>query len=637
MCNETRSETDASRDFGPFELIAKTNIRGIHKHILQQDKEIYDPGRDWENNVPDGYQEKRPGSYPMGMVASRREIWSAEASQGWCGWPYSSLGWPFALHSWEGERMACSFTNFAGGKVPAEISITNLDSGAVEIANVQGTVEGAKRFRQDQLARDLDGYRPFFWRGAGSFDDLVFVIGLSNKPYTDEKAKGFVASDVKAMVRIFVIDTRSRQYKGYSDFDTDNARSFFSMTDQNGQTAFYGYLGSDGYIGSKTHKHKRKSMVVRWVGSREKPAEGGNLDNGWSLVSDEALNDYGSSGANTVFRDAENRDRVAITTWTHPHYVEDPQSYKGNVLLVSDAYPTGGWTEQQPFEFKQVFDIAQYEPGLPEAAGSKLDAVGVADGHLYFGTYHQGFSAAFDYFQVAYPELYASEFENNRKNRQELMKNTWRGISIFRFKLSDLDRIISGDKDVSLLYGYEAMTLWDQKEQQFVEIKNGLNQKPLYGSAGLGYEGNIYSWVMFGYRGKMFFGSWDVLAGTVELLDGTADFSGQDNTLTGGTIAPVVENWEQLRDESDTKMIRDYIASRTTSDRVASGANLFVFDDSDSPARPLTINGFGNQCNNGVRYAVEADSELYFATSSWCNLTSDAGIELLKYLPEKDE
>ena len=95
MCNETRNETDASRDFGPFELIAKTNIRGIHKHILQQDKEVYDPGRNWENNVPDGYQEKRPGSYPMGMVASRREIWSAEASQGWCGWPYSSLGRPF--------------------------------------------------------------------------------------------------------------------------------------------------------------------------------------------------------------------------------------------------------------------------------------------------------------------------------------------------------------------------------------------------------------------------------------------------------------------------------------------------------------------------------------------------------------
>ena len=633
MCNET----DPKRELGPFELVAKTNVRGIHKHILEQDKEIYDAGREWENNIPPGYKEKRPGSYPMGMAAIGREIWSAEASQGWCGWPYSSLGWPFALQTWEGEKMACSFTNFVGGKVPAELSITNLDSGVIEFASAESAVQGAEQFRADQLARDLKGYRPFFWRGAGSFDDLVFVIGLSNKPYANKKARGFVASEVKALVRVFVIDTKSRQYKGFSDFDTDNARSFFSMTDENGEAAFYGYFGSDGYIGSKTHKHERKSMVVRWVGNRDAPTEGGNLDNGWSLVSSEALNDYGSAGMNVVYQDEQNRDRVAMTTWTHPHYIEDPETYKGNVLLVSEAYPKGGWTQDNPFEFRQVFDIAQYEPGLPEAAGSKLHAVGVANGHLYFGTYHQGFSAAFDYFQVAYPELYANEFEKDRAKRQELMQNTWRGISIFRFKLSDLDAITNGEKDANLLYGYEAMTLWDHEKHKFVERKNGLNQKPLYGSAGLGYEGNIYSWVMYGYQGKMFFGSWDVLAGTVELLDGTADFSGQDNTVTGGTIAPVVENWEQLRDESDTKMIRDYIANRTTSERVASGANLFVFDDSDSPARPLTINGFGNQCNNGIRYALEIDSDLYFATSSWCNLTSDAGIEILKYLPKIDE
>jgi hypothetical protein len=65
------------------------------------------------------------------------------------------------------------------------------------------------------------------------------------------------------------------------------------------------------------------------------------------------------------------------------------------------------------------------------------------------------------------------------------------------------------------------------------------------------------------------------------------------------------------------------------------GGDLIVFED-DGEARVLTQKGFGNPCANGVRNAEVPNDRIFFATSTWCNLSDRAGLEFYEYIPELD-
>ncbi len=63
------------------------------------------------------------------------------------------------------------------------------------------------------------------------------------------------------------------------------------------------------------------------------------------------------------------------------------------------------------------------------------------------------------------------------------------------------------------------------------------------------------------------------------------------------------------------------------------GGDLIFFDSDGKPAT-LTSNGFGNPCVNGIRNAEELNGRVYFATSTWCNLSEKAGMEFYEFKPE---
>ena len=65
------------------------------------------------------------------------------------------------------------------------------------------------------------------------------------------------------------------------------------------------------------------------------------------------------------------------------------------------------------------------------------------------------------------------------------------------------------------------------------------------------------------------------------------------------------------------------------------GGDLVVFEGY-GPPRVLTSNGFGNPCANGIRSAEVLRGRVFFATSSWCNLSELAGSEFYEYIPELD-
>jgi hypothetical protein len=51
----------------------------------------------------------------------------------------------------------------------------------------------------------------------------------------------------------------------------------------------------------------------------------------------------------------------------------------------------------------------------------------------------------------------------------------------------------------------------------------------------------------------------------------------------------------------------------------------------------LTKKGFGNPCANGVRNAEVLNDRIFFATSTWCNLSERAGLEFYEYAAERDD
>jgi hypothetical protein len=171
---------------------------------------------------------------------------------------------------------------------------------------------------------------------------------------------------------------------------------------------------------------------------------------------------------------------------------------------------------------------------------------------------------------------------------------------------------------------------------KWVDMKNKLGVKPRFGEAGLGHPGNIYSWTSLSKDGQLFWGFFDAFSGTHDLLF-EADSSWF--LLFPGFALPVPFS-EHFRDTSLTRALYDWAKSEMSKkgrgEDFVPGGDLIVFEG-DGEARVLTDRGFGNPCANGVRNAEVLNDRIFFATSTWCNLSDRAGLEFYEYLPELDE
>ena len=214
------------------------------------------------------------------------------------------------------------------------------------------------------------------------------------------------------------------------------------------------------------------------------------------------------------------------------------------------------------------------------------------------------------------------------------MVNQWRASSVFRMKLEDIDDISADNKNPDLLYGYKHFRVADAAGQ-WQTLRNGLDAEPLFGEAGMGHPGNIYSWTSLSKDGQLFWGFFDAFSGAHDLLF-KADAS--KLLLTPGFYLPV-PFWQYFRDNSDTRMLYDWAASdmaaKGMSDDFVPGGDLVVFEG-DGAARVLTSNGFGNPCANGVRNVEVIGERIFFATSTWCNLSDRAGFEFYQYIKQHD-
>jgi hypothetical protein len=582
--------------------------------------------------MPDGFQGMRSSSYPWATTTyGDSELWIGTISSGWCVWPFQNLELPFYLTTYESRFTGCSVQNVLG--TPSQIYIYNFETGTRDLIHEGTLASGGKEYTAAAKRHDDMAFASIMGlRAAGTFGDLIFFAGHHKHSNND------------GWLRIYVFNARKRAFLGVRDLRGDTTRRFKTITDEHGREGFYTIIGAETGM---MQNGEGPTVVLRWVGTEEEPFKGGNylqtgdgLGAGWDVVSSPNIDGhYGMIGDFQQFAHSDGTERLIMSSAAHPLLYHpdtgerEPDLHE-SVMLLSEPVPDGGWTRNNLMDFAVVFGMDRYDPDVKGRWGAKWGTTNIHEGYIYFGTYHQGTNAGYLHFKKADRALY-DQLTSSQDKHLEFAVNQWRASSIFRMKLEDLDAIAARSQEPELLYGYTSFWVADETGG-WVEMKNKLEIEPRFGQAGLGHPGNIYSWTSLSKDGQLFWGFFDAFSGTHDLLF-EADASWF--LLYPGFAVPV-PFWKYFRDTSLTRGLYDWakreMSKKGRAEDFVPGGDLIVFEDGGE-ARVLTQKGFGNPCANGVRNAEVLKNRIFFATSTWCNLSDRAGLEFYEYIPELDE
>lgn len=615
---------------GPFVFLGQAPVDEAFESVTSGNN-IQDARIDWQKNMPVGFQAKRNSSYPWGTTTyGDDELWVGTIAQGWCVWPVQNLNFPVYLSTYQSEFTGCSPQSVLSS--PSLIYIFDLEKGTQELIH-EGTLTsgGAEYKLATQRHDEMSMFSIMGLRAAGRYGDLVFFAGH----HLHRGSEGWL--------RLFVFNARERSFLGYRELRGDTTRRFVTITDQDGNDGFYTIVGAETGMGQNG---EGPTIMLRWVGTPENPFKGGNYlqtddgtGAGWDVVSTGELDgNFGMIGDFKQFTHVDGSQRLIMSSASHP-LLYDPENGKRDaskqesVMLLSEPVPRGGWTRDNPMEFQVVFGMDRYDPDVKGRWGAKWGTTNFHNGYIYFGTYHQGTSAGFSHFKAVDPELFEQLTESD-SGLKKFLANQWRASSIFRMKLEDIDAITRGKKNPELLYGYKEFQVADNAGN-WQTLPNNLGVVPLFGEAGMGHPGNIYSWTSLSKDGQLFWGFFDAFSGVHDLLF-EADASRL--LLLPGYYLPV-PYWEYFRDTSQARMLYDWAGAQMKASGLAEefipGGDLVVFDG-DGPARVLTSKGFGNPCANGIRGVEVLKGRIFFMTSTWCNLSDLAGLEFYEYRAELD-
>jgi hypothetical protein len=613
----------------------------------------------------------KSGQYALSSTTADNEIWYGTAASVWCYWPYISMKMPLTLMNYETPNHGCQMTPPSGQRPTAQIYFHNVETG-VSTHVGPDTIANGQQFLDDSMSAPVElssieamlSMPGYTYRGAGSIDNLTFFAG-SNQ-YAVEKIKeewldklspeqraielkkfpenfDFSQEGIIGYNRIFVFDNVKKEYLGYAEFFFDTVRRFQTVTHPDGSKGLYWFGGPDQ---SGFQNGNSLNAMLRWVGTQENPLSGGMMNNGFDIVSDQRFEKYGVVGDFREFKVNDQKHFVS-SSWYNPY--GEPAS-----MLVSNAMPENGYSAKEPVVYQTVMKYTDYDPEPVGGHGSKFAANAFFGDYLYFGSYHQGTSGAYDKIMHKYCDeeqidslcrLTKYKTSDTQAHREYMMK-TWRAASVFRIKIVDLLATTTPVRDkVELLYGKEKDWVFVPTKSEgsdaydgytFVMENNRLGQKPLFGDEGFGHQGMVYTFTFVEHDGKLFLGSWNSTAGLFDMFDHReyAFWNHRALYLFGMTLplspfgqTGVVENnpayflYKSIIDDART--------NGYTLEEARKGW-LMVFEDTNSPAVKFK-DGFGNPCNNGVRNYAKVNGELYLGTTSWCNLGEDSGLEYYKY------
>jgi hypothetical protein len=613
----------------------------------------------------------KSAQYALSSTTAGSEIWYGSAASVWCYWPYISMKMPLTLMNHETPNHGCQLTPPSGQRPTAQIYFHDLETnvpthvGPDTIANGQqfweDSSDGLVELSSIEAMLSMPGYT---YRGAGTIDNLTFFAGSSSFPVSKVKEQwldqlspeqraielkkfpkdyDFDQNGIIGYNRIFAFDNVEKEYLGYAEFFFDTVRRFQTVTHPDGSKGLYWFGGPDqsgGQIGNSFN------AMLRWVGTPENPLSGGMLNNGFDIVSDQRFEDFGVVGDFNEF-EVDGEKHFVSSSWYNPS--GEPAS-----MLVSNAMPSNGYSAEAPVVYQTVMKYTDYDPDPVGGRGAKFAANAFFGGYLYFGSYHQGTSGAYD--KIMHKYCGEEEIDSlcklskyrtrDTEAHREFMMKTWRAASVFRIETNDLLAIDTPARDkVELLYGKESDWVFTPTRSngseahdgyEFVLKKNKLGRKPLFGDEGFGHQGMVYTFTLVEHDGKLFLGSWNSTAGLFDMFEHT-DYAFWNHRALHFFGVPI-----PLRPFGQTDVLENnpahFLYQSIIDDAATNGYTLdeakrgwlMVFEDSSSPAVKFK-DGFGNPCNNGVRNFAKVNDELYLGTTSWCNLGEGAGLEYYKY------
>jgi hypothetical protein len=313
-----------------------------------------------------------------------------------------------------------------------------------------------------------------------------------------------------------------------------------------------------------------RGAVLRWNGDRG--SFPGNFCSQFSVVAN-----LPAAVANlTAYTGGDGKLRLAATTVSLKATGDAlgsslPPSGVGTWL--SSPVPPGGFTT--PLPWGRVWSPTQYDPDMVTARYGYSGGAVVQYGEwLYWGTIHLDGSTAQQVHQkCSGPHCFGPATDN--QEMLALKDGVYRATSVWRGR--NLEN--PNTREIQLLYGESELPACCTTPKTFTMTPTGWT--PLYGASGFGNSNNQYTWRMAVFDGRLYLGTYD-------------------NSATRG-------------------------------DAANAGADLWRFDDSNSPAVNESYNGLGNNLNSGIRALepLEDGSGLILGTSNGFNLSPVGGWELM--------
>jgi hypothetical protein len=613
----------------------------------------------------------KSAQYALSSTTAGDEIWYGSAASVWCYWPYISMKMPLTLMNHETPNHGCQLTPPSGQRPLAQIYFTNVNTG--ETTHVgPDTIANGRQFWRDSREGVIErsfidsmlSMPGYTYRGAGTLDNLTFFAGSNEFPIRELKTQWLdkLEPEQRALElmkfpadydfdqegrigynRIFVFDNVQKAYLGYAEFFFDTVRRFQTVTHPDGSAGIYWFGGPDQ---SGTQNGNSLNAMLRWVGTPDNPLKGGMFNNGFDIVSDQRFEKYGVVGDFREFT-VDGVKHFVSSSWYNPY--GEPAS-----MLVSNGMPENGYSAEEPVVYQTVMRYIDYDPDQVGGHGAKFAANAFYGDYLYFGSYHQGTSGAYDKIMHKFCDeerieslcKLADYDDDDIEAHRDFMMKTWRAASIFRIRTEDLlaTDLPASDK-VELLYGKESDWVFTPTRSEdsdaydgytFVLEKNKLGQKPLFGDEGFGHQGMVYTFTFVAHDGKLFLGSWNATAGLFDMFEYT-DYNFWNHRALHMLGLPIpLSPFGQTSVKQNNPAY--FLYQSIIDDAAANGYDLeqarrgwlMVFEDSESPATVIR-DGFGNPCNNGVRNYAKVNGELYLGTTSWCNLGENSGLEYYKY------
>src|SRR5690606_13411476 len=234
--------------------------------------------------------------------------------------------------------------------------------------------------------------------------------------------------------------------------------------------------GSSGmYVSAASHTGK--AYLLRWTGSADNVFPKAKIYDGFDIVIDSS--DYGFIGEFEIYKLKNGDSKIVATTWS-----SFPAKDISGGLIISSALPDKGFTVENPGVMQPLIMLKDFDPD--DFMGTTLGggALSIYKGDVYWGTMELGSVYTRAYF------LMEDALEDNPESRKQLLNATFaRSGHYFKTTIDN-----NNQTTTEMLYGNEYLPVFDAPTKSWVMKKNKLGLKPKFGSAGLGYATNNYTW-----------------------------------------------------------------------------------------------------------------------------------------------